>query len=504
VALAVEGLSKTFDGQRALDAVDLEIGEGEVHALLGQNGSGKSTLIKILSGYHQPDPGASATVSGESLTLGSAEAAHRAGLRFIHQDLALVDAQDVVDNLALGGSYRGRFWLSDRVERGAARDLLAEYGIEIEVDAPLAALSPARRAMVAILRALGGGAGTGRLFILDEPTVSLSSADVELLFSLIRELRRRGATIIYVTHRLSEIFEIADKVSVLRDGRRVATRPVSELDHDQLAELIVGRPLSAFYPELPPPRSELALSVRGLRGGHLEEFSVDLHRSEIVGLAGLLGSGYEEVLPAIFGAVPAKAGEVETASGQVAPLTPANAIAAGIAFAPADRKRFGALMSWSLRENVTLPALSSRGPARWLGVRREAAEAKPWLERLQVVPSSPEASFASLSGGNQQKVVLARWLRCGASVLLLDEPTNGVDVGAKHALYEALATAAADGTALLIASGDAEELCAVCDRVLVFRGGRVVAELGTGATVDQVLAASLDTDNRLSEVRESA
>jgi len=282
-------------------------------------------------------------------------------------------------------------------------------------------------------------------------------------------------------------------VTVLRDGRCVATEPVSALSHDLLAELIVGRPLSALYPELPTPRAEVVLSVDDLRGGAVAGVSLGLHRAEVLGVTGLVGSGYDELLPLVFGATPATSGNVSAADRPVSPLDPSTAIGAGLAFAPADRKRHAAIMSWTLRENVTLPSLRSRGLARWLSARRERGDAATWLDRLAVQPRAPETMFSSLSGGNQQRVVLARWLRCGAKVFLLDEPTNGVDVGAKHALYEALAEAAAGGAGLLVASGDAEELCAICDRVLVMRSGQVAVELeGQHLTVDNVMAASLE------------
>jgi len=502
-ALVIEGLSKTFSGQRALDGVDLELAKGEVHALLGQNGSGKSTLIKILAGYHQPDDGASATFNGEPLRLGSADAARDARLRFIHQDLGLMDTADTVDNLALGGSYESRWWISNRRERRVARLFLADYGVDLDVSAPLGSLSPAQKAIVAILRALRGGIGEGGLLVLDEPTVSLTAQDIELLFRLIGELRQRGATVLYVTHRLPEVFEIADRVTVLRDGRRVATKPVAGLDHERLAELIVGRPLSAFYPELPPPRAEVVLTVRDLCASSVRGVSFDLHRAEILGVTGLVGSGYEELLYLIFGAKPTTSGTVSVAAEEVSPLTPGTAIAAGMAFAPADRKRLAAIMSWTVRENVTLPSLRARGLGRWISDRNERADAIPWLNRLAVRPAAPETMFSSLSGGNQQRVVLARWLRCGAEVFLLDEPTNGVDVGAKHGLYEALAEAAAGGAGLLIASTDSEELCAICDRVVVMREGCPAAELeGSRLTVDNVLSASLDLGGATSTPRE--
>jgi ribose transport system ATP-binding protein len=490
--LVIEGLSKTFSGHPALDDVSLELHRGEIHALLGQNGSGKSTLIKILAGYHRPDAGR-ATLNGTPLELGSVERARQAGLRFIHQDLGLVEQHDTVDNLALGGTYGSRWWISDRAERRTARRYLGEYGIDLDVTAPLHRHSAAQKAMVAILRAVRDGIGDGGVLVLDEPTVSLTAPDVALLFRLIREVRDRGGTVLYVTHRLGEVFAIADRVTVLRDGRRIATEPVSSLDHDRLAEIIVGRKVSEFYPELPAPRAEVVLSVVDLAGGAVAGVSFALHRAEVVGVTGLLGSGYDELLQLVFGATPATAGTVSVAAGRVAPLEPAAAIAAGIAFAPADRKRQAAIMSWTLRENVTLPALRARGVARWLSERDEQRDASGWLDRLGVQPATPEAMFSSLSGGNQQRVVLARWLRCGAQVFLLDEPTNGVDVGAKHGLYEALAEAAAAGAGLLVASGDAEELCAICDRVLVLRSGRVAAELGGHQlTVDNIMSASLE------------
>jgi ribose transport system ATP-binding protein len=503
-ALVVEGLSKTFGGQRALDGLDLRVDRGEVHALLGQNGSGKSTLIKILAGYHQPDDGASATLNGKPLSLGSAEASRDAGIRFIHQDLGLIEGHDAVDNVALGAGYASRFWISDRRERRDAQQFLSSLGVDIDVSVPLQGLSPAHKTMVAIVRALRRGIGEGGLLVLDEPTVSLGAHDTALLFTLISELRQRGATVLYVTHRLGEVFQIADRVTIMRDGRRVATRAVADLDHQQLAELIVGRPLSSFYPEIPPPRAEVAMSVVDLHADALHGVSFELHSSEVLGVTGLVGSGYEDLLHVILGARPAMSGSVAVASRMVAPLTPASAIAAGIAFAPADRKRLAAIMSWTLRENVTLPALRPRRLARWLGDRAERVDAASWLDRLAVSPAAPEAMFSSLSGGNQQRVVLARWLRCEAQVFLLDEPTNGVDVGAKHALYEALAQAAAGGAGLLVASSDAEELCAVCDRVLVMREGRVAVELGgPELTVDNVLTAGLDvstTTTTLAEV----
>jgi ribose transport system ATP-binding protein len=492
--LTLQNVSKTFRGQRALDHASLNLRGGEVHGLVGQNGSGKSTLIKILAGYHQPEPGASATLRGEDFELGSTVAARAAGLRFIHQDLGLCVTLDVVDNLALGGRYGSSWWISDRRERDDARAVLGEYGVDIDPAAPVQALSAAHRSMLAIVRGLKDGLGAGGVVVLDEPTAALPDQEVQLLYGLIARLRDRGAAILYVSHRLNEIFDICDRVTVLRDGRNVATVATTELDHDGLVELIVGRRLETFYPAPPPVLEDIVLEVDELRGPGVREVSLRVHRGEIVGIAGLVGSGYEAVLGLIFGAGPRSGGRVRVEQRDVA-AAPAAAIAAGLAFAPADRKGLGAMLDWTLRENVTLPRLRSVGFARWLSARRERAESRPWLDRLAVVPRDPELSFGALSGGNQQKVVLARWLRAGAKAYLLEEPTNGVDLGAKHAIYEALGRVAADGACALVSSSDAEELCAICDRVLVMRDGRIAAELaGASLSVDTLVAESLRAD----------
>ncbi|MCW2995511.1 MAG: D-ribose transporter binding protein [Conexibacter sp.] len=491
-ALVLEDVSKVFQGQPALRGVDLTLRSGEVHALLGHNGSGKSTLIKILAGYHQPEPGARATLHGKPLSLGSAEAAHAAGITFVHQDLGVIDELDAVDNLALGARYQGRWWLSDRRERRAARERLAEYGVDLDVSTPLRDLSPARRTIVAVVRALQHGVGRGSVLVLDESTAALPAAEVSHLFELVREVRRQGGTILYVTHRLSEVFEIADRVSVLRDGRRVATRDVASLTHDGLVELIVGRSLSAFYPDPPAHGGDVVLEALDIRAPGLDAVTLRVCGGEIVGVAGLVGSGHEQLLATIFGGRERSSGTVAVGTDVVRPGDPRAAIEAGVAYASADRRRLGATATWTLRENVTLPAIPSRGPARWLAPRAERADVVPWLERLDVQPASPEHLFADLSGGNQQKVVLARWLRRGARVFLLDEPTAGIDVASKRAVYEALSTLAASGAGIVLSSSDAEELCAVCDRVLVLRDGRVAGELaGDELTTERLLTMSM-------------
>ena len=492
--VVLENLSKSFQGQAALKDVSLTLRRGEVHALLGQNGSGKSTLIKILAGYHQTDTG-TATVDGKELELGSPSAAHDAGLRFIHQDLALIDTFDVVDNLALGETYRNRWWLSARAERRAARQTFAEYGINIDVSQPLTSLDAAQRTMTAIVRALHHGQATEGVLVLDEPTASLAETDKQRLFDLIRLVRARGGTVLYVTHRLQEVFEIADRVTVLRNGENIATRKIQDLDHAGLVRLIIGRDLEALYPEIPAALDDVALDVTHLGGGSVADVSLRLRAGEILGITGLTGSGADELLHLVFGATRRTTGEIRIGDRAYSGTTPAHAIRAGLAFAPGDRKRLGGILSWTLRENVTLPRLRSLGLLRRLSPRRERADARSWLDRFEVVPENSEATFATLSGGNQQKVVLAKWVRSGASVLLLEEPTQGVDIGAKSAIYEALANLVAQGTAILMSSSDFEEVCSVSDRVLVMRNGRIGAVLdGDARTVGNVLNEILKED----------
>ena len=488
-ALRLENVSKTFPGQRALDGVGIELRRGKVRALLGENGSGKSTLIKILAGYHQPDPGWSASADGAPLELGSATAASRAGVRFIHQDLGLVADLDVIDNLALGGHYAGRRWIGRRREVAAAESLLAQYGIEMSVSAPLRKLAPAEQTIVAIVRALRDGLD-GRILVLDEPTGSLSGPEVADLFRVVQTVRDRGGAVLYVTHRLHEIFEIADDVTVLRDGRQVADRPVEGLDEGQLAELLVGRPLSSVFPPLPNPSDDLAFSATSIAGERIRSVSLSARKGEIVGVAGIIGSGREELPYLLFGARPWRAGRIRIGVRTFDAITVRKSIAAGVAFAPADRQRDSAIQALSVRENATLPSIPCRRWTGWVSKRREASEVRNWLVQLDVRPPDPERRLGSLSGGNQQRVVLARWLRCDPAVLLLEEPTRGVDIGAKAEIYRIIADAAGQGAGVIIFSSDAEELASVCDRVVVLRDGSVATELSgpalsEGAIVEQ-------------------
>jgi ribose transport system ATP-binding protein len=491
-ALRIRNLSKLFAGQRALDHVDLDVRAGEVHALLGANGSGKSTLIKVLAGYHEPEPGVTVDVNGQQLPVADARASSAAGLRFIHQDLGLIPTLSLAENLELGGEYGGRWWLSDRAQCVRARQILTRYGVNADPRELVESLRPTQQTLLAIARAVESGLGADGFLVLDEPTASLPPEEVRHLFTILARLKEHGVTILYVTHRLAEVFEIADRVTVLRDGRRVTTEPVAGLDHDRLVELILGHELEASDNVARALADEAALSVSGFEAGALNGVSFAVGVGEILGITGLMGSGYEELLGFLFGAQRRSAGEVSIGRRRL-PLraTPRDSIRAGIGYAPAERRRYGAVVEWTLRENVTLPAIRGEGRLRWLSERREARDARGWLERLAVTPSDPEHEFAALSGGNQQRLVLARWLRSGAKVLLLDEPTLGVDAGAKHAIYDELRAAAAQGAAIVVSSSDTEELCELCDRVLVMGDGSIRTELSGEMTPDEIFSDTL-------------
>jgi ribose transport system ATP-binding protein len=496
VPLVLRHVSKLFGGQHALHDVDLEVGAGEVHALLGANGSGKSTLIKILAGYHDPESGAEILVSGKPVDPAIAGASHAAGLRFIHQDLGLIDNLDVRENMLLVGDTRaGRdWWLSDRREMATARQLLESYGLDVDPRAPVASLSAAEKSMLAIVRAVGDGVAEDGVLVLDEPTASLPPHEVTRLMTLIEGLKRRGAAVLFVTHRLQEVFRIADTVTVLRDGRRITTEPSGGLTEDRLVELMLGIAPSATVGQSRARGTAVVLEVDGIQGGVVRDAGFTVHEGEILGLTGLVGSGYEAVLGLAFGAGGATGGSVTLDGTRLALNAPSTSIRAGVAFAPADRMRFGAFSDFTLRENLTMPALRATRLTRTMLRRAERADAQEWLRKLTVVPPDTEMRFADLSGGNQQKVVLARWLRCQPRALLIDEPTTGVDAGAKRFIYAELRKAARSG-AVVMSSSDVEELCEVCDRVLVFGGGRVRLELSSTVGADALMAATLSASD---------
>jgi len=476
--LDIRNLSKTFPGTRALDRANFDLRPGEVHALVGQNGSGKSTMIKILAGYHHPDDGAEIKVAGEQVEIHSTAASRDLGFRFVHQDLGLVSTLDTVENLALGEGYNSGF--GGRIRWGAARrdarERIRALGYNFDVRLPVARLGASERTGIAIARALHHWE-QARILVVDEPTASLPSNEVSVLFEAISRVRAKGLGVIYISHHLDEVFAIADRVTVLRDGHVVGTYSTSDLDEDRLVSLMCGDVvLSPRIAHDDSVAREPALEVRSLCGTVVEGVDFTAYSGEVLGLAGLTGSGREQILRLLFGALP-RTGEV-LVDGKPAPPRPDGAVGAGIALVPADRTGSGSIVDLTVRENFSLGNLKRHtGFGAHLSKAEERSEVREWIKELDVRPPRPEAVFDSLSGGNQQKVVLAKWLRLNPRVLLLDEPTQGVDVQAKATIHALARKVAAEGAAVVIASSDDAELCDTCDRVLVMRDGRFVGEL---------------------------
>jgi ribose transport system ATP-binding protein len=499
--LRIEELSKTFPGQVALSSVSLTVEAGEVHALVGQNGSGKSTLIKILAGYHQPDPdGAQAWVAGAPLALGDGAAAAAAGIRFVHQDLGLVGSLSAVENLALTAGYRtgwgGRIRWRDEVAR--TREALAGLGLaDLDVRAPVDRLPPAQRTGVAIARALVGWQDGTTLLVLDEPTATLPGDDVVRLFEVIHRLKQRGISILYVSHHLDEVFELADRVTVLRDGMRVATVPVGELDHTGLVELIVGHHIEVTTATDTVRDAAPLLSVRGLSGGSVGSLDLDVGAGEIVGLAGITGSGREHVLGLIAGQIPRVDGDVRLDGVAIANYQPKQAIDAGVAFVPSERGVRGTVGPMNVRENLSISDVARHFRGGRLRRRAEVDETRHWIDRLSIKTSGTEAPIGSLSGGNQQKVMFGKALRLSPKLLLLDEPTQGIDVGAKEQIHQLIDRAAGSGVATLVASTDTDELVRLCHRVVVMANGRVKATLvGDHIATDRIEHTQLESSRR--------
>ena len=477
--LELKGLTKSFAGVRVLSSVDLAVRRGEVHALIGQNGSGKSTLIKIVSGYHSPDFG-EILMRGEPVSLpikpGESD---RLGLRFLHQDVGVVRTLTVLENLRVGRYRPTRFGRLDwREERRRARKSLEEMGLDIDPDAVVKNVPAAERALIGFARAIQDmDHARGEVLILDEPTAFLPGPSVEKVFAVIREVARRGSAVIFVSHRLDEVIRISDRVSILRDGRRVETLVTPQTSQDRLVADMLGRELDVLYPQRTVRRGRRALAVEDLTGHLADGVSLEAHEGEILGLTGLLGMGHDEVPYLLFGSERAQSGSVTVGGRRLGDLTPAKAMRAGMAFLPADRQRQSGVPKATLLENVTMASGSRFSRFGALRHDLERSAVLNLLRRFDVRPPEPEKLLATLSGGNQQKALLGKWLQTQPSVLLLHEPTQGVDIGSRKQILQIIAEVAAAGTAVVIASAEYEELANLCHRVLIFRHGRAVQEL---------------------------
>lgn len=493
--LQVTALGKTFGDTRVLRDVSLEVEPGEVHALIGANGSGKSTLIKVLAGFYDPDDGSRVTFNGEPLDLPLTEVTSKAaGMRFIHQDAPLVDTLSVLENLSLEAGYLtglgGRIrW---RAEIRRAQQTMASVGIEIDPRRLVSALSASERMMLCIAREAQNQEWRGRLFVLDEPTAALPAEEAERVFALIERVKSQGAGIIFVSHRLGEVARIADRISVLRDGRIAARFARDETDQEGMVTAMFGERAEELY-EAPPATigTRTRLKVQGIRGNRLKGVSCSVAEGEIVGVYGLLGCGKSELGRFVAGMQRLHEGSMEIDGKAVKPSSARDAIEAGVGYVPQNRREAGIATSMSVRENLTLTDLRPFTRFGRLSGSSEREGVRPLIERFGIKPPDPEKLVGQLSGGNQQKVVMAKWLRCEPSVLVADEPTAGVDIQSKHDIYRFIRQAAESGTAVLLLSSEADEIAFASDRAIVLRDGEVIAELsGAALTKEAVQQAS--------------
>jgi ribose transport system ATP-binding protein len=480
--LEIRGLTKTFGGARALDRADLTLRPGEVHGLLGSNGSGKSTLIKVLSGFHAPDEG-ELRIDGRDVALpiplGRSET-H--GLSFVHQNLGLLHDATVLENLIAGDHERLRpWWIDWRAEAERARALFAEHHLDLAPDDIVADLSPVKRAQLVIVRAADRvrehrAHGTPGVLVLDEPTPFLPQEDVRDLFAMMRRLTANGVAIIFVSHDIDEVMEVTDRCTVLRDGQVIGTFDTAATERSALVEAIVGRAVSVYRRVGALPVAAPAVEVRDLGGEIVEDISLSVQPGEILGLTGLIGSGYDEVPALLAGAQRATAGQLKLGGRtlDVSTLDPADAMAARIVFIPADRQRAGIAPDLSLTENAMLPLIGGRLALNKRRLRKNTGEL---IRRYSVKASSSEQAASELSGGNQQKLVLGKWLQLRPQLVLLDEPTQGIDVGARQEIYDRLLEVCADGGAVICTTSEFEQLEFIAHRVLIFDRGRIQSEL---------------------------
>ena len=519
VVLKAIGITKTFGGVQALKGVAFELRAGEVHGLIGENGAGKSTLVKIITGAEQPDEGR-LEINGQIIVANDPVAARALGVAAIYQQPALFPDLSVAENIAFGleaptkppgrrgqspfllrrlhknGDSPRRFggawrWIKWNARRRRAVELLGRIGARIHPDADVRSLTMPEQQLVEIARALGASA---RILIMDEPTASLSEREVEHLFGVIRQLRSQGVGIVYVSHRIEELLQIADRVTALRDGTLVGTRAMGEVNRGDLIRMMVGRELSAVFPKIEVAPGENLLEARHVscRAGRVRDVSFAVRAGEIFGLAGLVGAGRTELARVLFGLTPADGGQILLAGRAVTIRSPAQAVELGIAYVPEDRRRHGVILEMAVAANATLAILRRISSFGWLDSGRERSLAESLVDRLGIKTASVESPVGNLSGGNQQKVALARWLAAKPRVLILDEPTQGIDVGAKAEIHRLMGELARQGMAIIMISSEMPEILGISDRIGVMCGGRLLASLNRGdATQEKLLSLAL-------------
>ncbi len=480
---------------RALKGVSFDLAAGEVHALLGENGAGKSTLIKVITGAHSPDEG-TLKVGDETLRSLTPAHARALGIACIYQQPALFPDLTVAENIGLRLKKPKPFSVVKRgSQRQMAIDLLKRVGAEISPDAEVRELSMPEQQLVEIACALGSGA---KIVIMDEPTASLTQKEQHLLFGVVKDLRASGVGVVYISHRLEEIFALADRVTVLRDGESVGTHAVKDLTESAMIKLMVGREVATLYPPAEGEPGETVLSLKGLScaEGGVQGINLEVRAGEIVGMAGLVGAGRTELARILFGITPADSGEILLGGKAVKMHSPREAIAQGIAYVPEDRRRHGVILEMPIAHNITMAVHPRLFPGTWLRKKSETSLAEDFIRDLGIKTYGPEAPGGSLSGGNQQKVSVSRWLATKPKLLILDEPTQGVDVGAKSEIHRIIRGLAKEGLAVLMISSDLPEVLGMSDRIAVMRGGTITAVLPGGADAHDVMAAALGQSGR--------
>lgn len=488
--LQLSNVTKSFGAIQALKGVSFDLQAGEVHALLGENGAGKSTLIKIITGAHAPDSG-TIQIAGELVEKLSPAAAHHLGIACIYQQPALFPDLTVAENIGLRLENAGAFSRVNWRERHHhASELLHRIGANISPDAEIRSLSMPEQQLVEIACAIGAGA---RIVIMDEPTASLTQKETQLLFAVVRDLRSSGVGVIYISHRLEEIFQLANRVTVLRDGESVGTCLTKDTNETALIKLMVGREISQIFPPAGSKPGEIVLSLKNIScaAGGVNNVSFEVRAGEILGVAGLVGAGRTELARTIFGITPADAGEIFLQGDKIEIRSPQAAVAHGIAYVPEDRRRHGVILELPIAQNMTMAIHRQIFPGSWLRFGAERTCALDFIRQLNVRAFGPEAPGHSLSGGNQQKVSLARWLATKPKVLILDEPTQGVDVGAKSEIHKIIRQLAKEGLAVLMISSDLPEILGMSDRITVMRGGTIAAMMPGMSDAHEVMAAAL-------------
>lgn len=484
--ITMTGIKKAFGANRVLEGVDFELLPGEIHALMGENGAGKSTLMNILTGLHKRDAG-TIVIDGQETYYDSTKEAELAGVSFIHQEINAIGEMSVIDNLFLNREKRTKLGLLDyRAMEKEARAVFEQLNIKIDLYQEMGELSVGQQQMIEIAKSLMTNA---QVIIMDEPTAALTNREIRVLFDVMHKLKAQGVSIVYISHRMEEIFEMCDRITVMRDGISVSTRQIAETQMEQVVREMVGREIGDFYPEKTSEIGEVRFDVENLAlDGVFEDISFNVRSGEILGFSGLMGAGRTEIMRTIFGLLPKSRGTIRLEGKELTIKSPEEAIRQGIGFLTEDRKDEGLILDFSIRDNVLLPSVGEFSKAGLLNDKLIDDFVELLVERLTVKTASVEEPASSLSGGNQQKVVLAKWLGIGPKVLILDEPTRGVDVGAKREIYLLINELAERGVAIIMISSDLPEVLSISDRIMVVREGRLMGEVAKAeATQERVM-----------------